>query len=118
MERRVSLVLVLLAACVGDAEDDRSRRSYAEKAWLAEALPIFQANCMVCHWATGEPPLFLAGETPWQVRNSALASMVVNLASPESSRVLTKGAHAGPALLPREAAKILYWLQAESADRR
>ncbi|HEY5923973.1 MAG TPA: hypothetical protein VIV11_19975 [Kofleriaceae bacterium] len=116
---RAAILLVLLAACVIETDEDTTPEpTYAEKAWLVEALPVFEASCMACHWNTTDTVGFLAGDTPWEIRQSLLDSGVVNVATPVSSRVLTKGAHTGPALLAVETSKILFWLVAERDARR
>ena len=116
---RAAILLVLLAGCLIEGDEEVTPEpTYAEKAWLVEALPVFQQSCMACHWQTTDAPGFLAGDTAWEIRLSLLASGVVSVRAPETSRVLTKGAHAGPALLAVDASKILYWLQAERDQRR
>jgi hypothetical protein len=42
---------------------------------------------------------------------------VINLSAPQSSRMLTKGAHTGPALEAKEASDILSWIVAERDAR-
>jgi mono/diheme cytochrome c family protein len=114
---RICMVIAVVAGCVSESDDRPRERTYAEQAWLAEALPVFKAYCIVCHWGSGDTPSFLAGDMPAEIRHTVLASGVVNLAEPESSRVLVKGAHSGPRLFDREARKILHWLQAERDER-
>ena len=48
-------------------------------------------------------------------RCSASIRQVVNLDAPQSSRVLTKGLHDGPALTADQASRLLEWIQAEKA---
>jgi hypothetical protein len=42
-----------------------------------------------------------------------MATELVNLEAPQSSRILTKGAHSGPALLASQASDLLEWIAAE-----
>jgi hypothetical protein len=60
---------------------------------------------------------FLAGDTIWEIRETVLASDVVNLDAPATSRLLTKGVHTGPAMNAIEVSDLLVWLQAEQAER-
>jgi hypothetical protein len=116
--RRAALCFVALAGCLIESADDRHevqqpQLSTAERAWLDDALPALEAQCVVCHSGTAGSPSFLAGETPWQIRDSLLASGVVDVAAPETSRLLTKGVHYGPAMNAVDTAALLHWLQAE-----
>jgi len=119
---RAAIFLVLLAGCVIEGPDEADQEpayTQAEKAWLAEALPVLQGNCTACHGAkdTRGEIGFLAGETVWEVRKNLLVAGVVNLDRPETSRLLTKGAHVGPSMTAREASKLLFWIQAERDER-
>ncbi|HEX5061244.1 MAG TPA: hypothetical protein VFV99_17880 [Kofleriaceae bacterium] len=119
---RGAILLVLLAGCVIEGPDGMDRGpayTQAEKAWLAEALPVLQANCVVCHSASDVRGGigFLDGETAWDIRSNLLASGEVNLDRPETSRLLSKGAHQGPAMTATEASKLLFWIQAERDER-
>jgi hypothetical protein len=60
---------------------------------------------------------FLVGDNDLAIRDTLLGFSpdVVDLSAPGSSRVLTKGPHAGPSLDAVAASAILEWLQAEQA---
>ena len=117
-----AMLVALGAGCVIEAPDDgdqQPRYTQAEKAWLAEAYPVLQTNCTVCHDAKDVRGGigFMAGETMWEVRENLLSSGEINLDRPETSRLLTKGAHQGPAMTARDASKLLFWIQAERDER-
>ncbi|CAN5401684.1 hypothetical protein BH11MYX1_BH11MYX1_14080 [soil metagenome] len=86
-----------------------------------DAYPVLSTVCAACH--IGMEPKFLAGNTTStdpavqiQAMRTVLLGFdpsVVNLEAPESSRILTKGAHSGPALSAIDSAALLGWLQAE-----
>ncbi len=90
----------------------------AQDKWISEAYPAFQAQtCTTCH--AGQQPgvaFLLADSNPLNVRQTLLTfdPQVVNLTAAQSSRVLTKGAHAGPALDADSTTKILDWIEAEA----
>ncbi len=90
----------------------------ARDKWINLALPAFQsAPCTTCHSGQQANIGFLVGSGDLDIRNTLLTFTpdVVDLTAPQSSRVLTKGAHAGPALDAVPASNILEWLQAEQA---
>jgi hypothetical protein len=62
---------------------------------------------------------YLAGASDLERRDTLIAYMpaVINLSAPKSSRMLTKGAHTGPALDATEASDILSWIVAERDAR-
>jgi hypothetical protein len=123
---RTLLLVPLLAGCTlyfGDGtkdpvpDDPPPSLSPAERAWVEQALPVLKANCISCH-AVSDPGIsFLAGDTVWEMRQNILASDVVNLDVPQSSRILTKGAHQGPAMTASQASDLLEWLVAERDER-
>ncbi|HEY5948236.1 MAG TPA: hypothetical protein VIV40_22220 [Kofleriaceae bacterium] len=115
---RYTLLLVVLAGCLIEYGDDKPvPLTTAERAWLDDALPAMQAQCIVCHSGTAESPGFLAGDTAWEIRDTLLQSGVVDVVAPERSRLLSKGAHYGPAMTASQAADILGWLQAERDEQ-
>lgn len=118
---RYLAMLVLVVGCV-EYGDNRPPPepplTPAERAWLDEALPVFQALCMACHAQTAvDTPDFLAGETPWEIRDNLLASGTVNLDDPARSRLFVKGVHSGPAMSSDQISAILDWIEAERDER-
>lgn len=85
--------------------------SAAARVWLEQVLPMLEKSCIGCHGAID--PTFLRGATPWEIRDTLLGSGLVEVAAPETSSLLTKGAHSGPALTIKEAETILEWLRLE-----
>lgn len=112
--------LVLLASCIEYGDFDPAPTdplTPAQRAWLERALPVFQAQCIACHGnSTVDTMNFLAGDTPWEIRENVLASGVVDVESPTGSRLLTKGVHTGPMMSEADVAAILAWLEAEQAE--
>ena len=83
--------------------------------WTGEALPAFHAaTCFNCHTSSAGGA-WLAGQSDADIRASLLGytPQVVDLGTPASSNVLTKGMHEGPQLQPDQAAAILDWISAE-----
>jgi mono/diheme cytochrome c family protein len=112
-------VLVALAACNGLIEGGDGNLTPEQKAamsaWTNKAYPHLQQQCIGCHSGSEADIAFLAGGSSSAVHDTLMsfAVQVVNLDAPESSRLLTKGAHAGPSLTAVEASDILEWIQAE-----
>jgi mono/diheme cytochrome c family protein len=101
----------------------------ALNAWLQLAQPSFvAATCVMCHdpddptydptMAAGAPP-YLEGSSQVDQRDTVIATMpaVVDLNSPRTSMVLTKGLHEGPALDAVSATNILTWITYERDAR-
>ena len=87
--------------------------------WEQKALPVFEAKCTMCHDGSMPNIGYIAGATSLERRDTLILYQprVVNLGAPQSSRVLTKGSHTGPALEAVEATAILTWIRAEAAAR-
>ena len=93
------------------AEEDPAQRAFDE-----HALPVLLAMCAACHDGASAPEIgFLAGQTPAEIRDTLLASGIVDVATPTMSRILTKGVHSGPYLSAQQVSEILLWLEAEQA---
>lgn len=88
--------------------------SKAEREWEQNALPILREQCAACHEESG-PTGFLAGDAPEEIRATVLAyrPAIIDLGSPASSRLLTKGLHSGPTFTAQEVALLLEWIEAE-----
>ena len=117
-------IALLLAACSGEIQSDiyenlDPKDQVALEKWVDKALPVFTARCVECHGGSMPDVAHLAGATDIEKRDTLIAYLpaVVNLSAPQSSRVLTKGAHTGPALLAKEASDILSWIVAERDAR-
>jgi hypothetical protein len=96
----------------GETPAQAAARQYFE----SQVYPVLEvASCVTCH--AGMPGVdFLAGAPDPRaayltVRNFEPA--VLNTDAPESSRIITKGPHSGPALQPSEAAVLLQWANLE-----
>ena len=116
------LSVVALVGCTGLIDNgnggtgaDSPAVHTAKAKWLDEAYPIFQANCTACHAGSMAGVGFLVGTAAPDIRDTLLGfdPQVVDLDAPESSRVLTKGLHDGPALLADQASALLDWVEAE-----
>ena len=112
-------VLVAMVGCTGLIDSGNSNltpeQRVAQEKWLDKALPVFRAACTSCHGGSMTNVAFLAGANDMAVRDTLtnFDPQVVNVDAPESSRVLTKGAHSGPALDATQQSDILEWVQAE-----
>jgi mono/diheme cytochrome c family protein len=116
---RHAAIAIVLAAC--STSEPRSSTTTteltAEEAWLQRALPALRAgSCTTCH---GNPSAntidFLAGTTDLEIRDTLLASGIVDqdmFASP----LLTKGIHEGPYLDQAQVQAIVAWLALELGD--
>jgi cytochrome c553 len=113
-----ALAALALVGCAGlidgGAEDQVTpEERAARKAFVDKAKPVLDSVCASCHSGSDPSVAFLLGADAMEVRGSLLASNVVNLEAPQSSRLLSKGAHSGPALLASQASDLLEWLAAE-----
>jgi len=91
------------------AEERLARQLFAQK-----AMPVFEgAACVSCHTGLDMSVEFLKGSSTMEMRETLLASEVINLEAPQTSRILTKGAHSGPALTASQSSDLLEWLAAE-----
>jgi hypothetical protein len=87
-----------------------------QQAWVDHALPVLQAACVHCHADKNSSIGFLAGDTPLEIRETFIASGVIDFnAEPSSSRIFTKGVHQGPSLSAQELSELLEWFQIERA---
>lgn len=117
---RLSAVAAALFAvgCTGLIDDGGTgnltpEQSEARRAWLQEAQPVLSQNCSACHNGSRAGVGFLGAGDPLAQRDQLLANdpVVVNLTAPQSSRLLTKGLHEGPALTAAQASAVLQWVQ-------
>ncbi|HLL25792.1 MAG TPA: hypothetical protein VK427_26825 [Kofleriaceae bacterium] len=103
--------------CTGLIEDNGTggltpEQEAARAAWVSEAQPVLLQNCASCH-TTRQGIAFLAGANVMAQRDTLLGyePTVVNLTAPQSSRLLTKGIHEGPAFTAAQASSVLQWVQ-------
>lgn len=87
----------------------------ARKLWTEKAAPVLAVACLGCHAGQQAGVDFLVGAGDLERRDALLAfePRVVNLEAPQSSRILTKGVHDGPALLATQTSDVLDWIRAE-----
>ncbi|HEY5923260.1 MAG TPA: hypothetical protein VIV11_16385 [Kofleriaceae bacterium] len=116
---RYLLLSIVIMGCAGaETTQSEPRTTEADRAWLDEVLPLMEANCIGCHSVASVDGIatnaFLIGGTPQEIRDTLLASGVVDVDAPSMSFLLTKGAHMGPHLSADEARAIIDWLEAEA----
>jgi hypothetical protein len=111
------LVTAACALVSGCGTDDLQAPESAQQRFTSQAWPAL-ATCAGCH-ATRPAIDFLAPGTVAGAYATVFAFQppLVDLASPESSLLLTMGKHTGPALSPAESAAVLAWLEAERTER-
>lgn len=117
-------MVLCAAACNGEIisqtlEGLSPQEQVALDTWEQKALPVLEAKCTMCHDGSMPNIGYIAGATSLEKRDTLIAyePRVVNLGAPQSSRILTKGSHTGPALEALEATSILTWIRAEAAAR-
>jgi len=112
-----ALAALLFMGCSGliDGGDENisAEEQLARQLFVQKAKPVFDTTCASCHSGLYPSTAFLQGSTPMEVRTTLLASTVISIDAAQSSRVLTKGAHNGPAFTASQASDILEWLSAE-----
>lgn len=111
---------LLLAGCSTTIESPGEQgltpaQKLAQERWLQQALPVFKTSCTMCHDGSMPAVGYLQGMTDLGIRDTLLAftPAIVNLTAPQSSRVLTKGMHEGPALSAQQASDVLAWVTAQ-----
>lgn len=111
------LVAAACALVSGCGTDDPQAHPSARQRFASQAWPAL-TTCAGCH-ATQPAIDFLAPGTEAEAYATVFAFQppIVDVASPESSLVLTMGKHTGPALQPDQSAAVLAWLEAEHAER-
>ncbi len=112
-----ALAAVLFMGCSGlidgGGEDVSAEEQAARQLWYSKAKPILDTNCASCHAGSDPTVAFIKGTDALDQRATLLSSEIVSLEAPQSSRLLTKGAHSGPALLASQASDLLEWISAE-----
>ena len=97
----------------GGTGDLTPEQAEARRAWIDEAQPVLAQNCAACHDGSRANIAFLEGADVLLQRDDLIAyePLVVNLTAPQSSRILTKGQHEGPALNAAGTSAVLQWIQ-------
>jgi cytochrome c553 len=110
---------LLGSACVGvidgvGASDDgiSDEEAAALEAFDNDVVPVLQAACAACHASMANID-FLKSDPDVRTRLLEWPNKLVDLDAPAASRLLTKGAHEGPALTPEQGAPLLSWIQLE-----
>nr|HEX4317854.1 hypothetical protein [Kofleriaceae bacterium] len=122
----VLAAVIVATACTGVVNDIHTSGSdgtpltpeqqMAEAAWEQSAYPAMTV-CTGCHGGSMANVAFLQGSNALDARTTILGynPQVVNLDAADSSRILTKGLHDGPALGADAATAILQWITLEKA---
>ncbi len=115
-----ALALVVFAGCTGLIDADNApaiapEEQLARELFTTKAAPALNTFCLACHNGSRPSIDFLVGASDLDVRAALIAfdPPVVNLSAPQSSRLLTKGSHEGPALSATSTSDILEWIRAE-----
>jgi len=114
-----TVALLCVVGCSGLIDDTNPNLTPEEVAaremFVSRAKPVFDSYCISCHAGLYPEVAFIAGTDAISQRATALAfdPPVVNFDAVESSRILTKGAHSGPALTAQQSSDILEWINAE-----
>lgn len=95
----------------GDDEASGSAAVAAREKFDKHVLPLLDSNCKGCH--VGDDGQGWMKATPDAYTTIMGWPNLVSIISPESSRLLTKGMHQGPAWTPEQAATVLSWLSLE-----
>ncbi len=117
----VAATAVISVGCTGLIDDGGEsgltpEQAAAREAWTSGAQPVLQDNCASCHAGSREGIAFLEGMPDVYAQKEDLLTytpLVVNLTAPQSSRILTKGMHEGPAFTATQTAAVLDWIQKE-----
>jgi len=115
----LALVALTAAGCTGligpSGPDPLPKEELtARKMWTEKAEPVLSTSCVGCHAGQRPNTDFLVGEgLDARARIIEFTPAVINLSAPQSSRLLTKGPHEGPALTATETSDVLEWIRAE-----
>lgn len=116
--------LPLLVACTGEIQSANLvglpiTEQIAQQTWVEKALPILAAKCIMCHDGSMPNIGYIAGDDDLLRRETLVGYVprVVNLGAPQSSRIVTKGMHTGPALDVTESSDLVVWIRSEASAR-
>jgi cytochrome c5 len=130
--RSATWALVLALATVGCSDDQAafSPRTAKPDALMADAdtvgpalrsqfevtvRPVLTQFCASCH-SGANGPAFLPAAADWYDAVTTWPGLV-NVTDPRASTLVTRGAHAGPALTDFQTRTVLAWLEAEAMQR-
>jgi hypothetical protein len=110
-----------LAGCTGTIDEDlpegiTPEQEAARKIWIQKAHPVLDQNCASCHGGSRPEVAWLEGAPdPYAQKTDLLTyeKMIVSLSAPQTSMLVKKGAHEGPALTATQASGIIEWITAE-----
>ena len=121
---RLSIVVLLGIGCTGQIEADlpagtTPEQEAARRAWVAGAQPVLDTNCASCHggsmpnvaWIEGGPDVNAQREDVLTYMGTM--GTIVQLGTPQTSLLVKKGAHDGPALSAEQATKVVDWITKE-----
>lgn len=97
---------------VSDAAPDAEADVDPAAVYAATIAPLLENRCGACHEADRTGPAFLASPSYETLLGYPA---LVDLRDPAASRLLTKGAHAGPAWPASEAELVRDWIRMEAA---
>lgn len=111
----VAASALTLVGCTGLIDGGSpSKAEIARQLWTDKALPAL-GSCTSCHNGSRASIGFLAGADETSIHDTLMAydPPAVNLDAPQSSRLITKGSHEGPALDGGAKSDIQEWITAE-----
>lgn len=115
------LFAVGLLGCTGQIEEDipegiTPEQEAARKAWVISAQPALEANCASCHGGSMPAVAWLEGSPDINAQKEDLLTYskpLVDFNAPQSSMLIKKGAHDGPALTASQSSGIIDWITKE-----
>lgn len=117
MKRLTVVSAMALAGCTGLIDGGSlSKAEIAQQLWVEKALPALNAGtCVTCHNGSRPNVGFLAGADDSSIRDTLMKfdPPAINMDAPQSSRLITKGAHEGPPLDGGQRSDVQEWIQAE-----
>lgn len=117
----IATLAVAASACTGTIDEDipeglTPEQEKARKVWITKAHPVLDTNCGSCHAGSRPEVAFIEGAPDPYAQKTDLLSyekMIVVLSNPQTSDLIKKGAHEGPALTAAQASGIIEWMNAE-----
>jgi mono/diheme cytochrome c family protein len=107
--------LAITAGCVGSIDDEDGDLTAEQRAARADfdtqVMPLLDGNCAACHASQANVD-FMKPDPDIYTRIVKWPALV-NVNEPTQSRLLTRGAHTGPALTPEQSATVLEWIDLE-----